>query len=361
MPTRQAFVSELVPTSHVQNAVGLNSATFNGGRVFGPAIAGLLIVLVGTGWCFAINAGSFVAVIIGLSLMRNSEMHARPRAPRARGQIREGVRYAWSSPVLRSTLVLVLIVGLFTLNFQVFLPLMAKEVFHGEAGLVGVFSAMQGAGALVASLLRRGGARFTPGFLAVCTTACGALALGMAVAPWLWLELVLVAASGAGFIAMMLTANATLQLNSEPAHARSRDGAVRDDVRRHHTLRGADARLHLRPPRGPLGHGGGRRRRAARGRAPAGGAAVGRASVGRRGASPNVARWTDAPARQLRRHDPRLGDRRVRRPLVDGLRRRRARRAAGAVRHRRAALAVHPCFAVAPEWELIVRSSERAR
>jgi len=210
-----------VPTSHVQNAVGLNSATFNGGRVFGPAIAGLLIVLVGTGWCFAINSASFVAVIIGLALMRNSEMHARPRAPRARGQIREGVRYAWSSPVLRSTLVLVLIVGLFTLNFQVFLPLMAKEVFHGEAGLVGVFSAMQGAGALVASLLLARRRTFTPGFLAVCTAVCGASLIGMALAPWLWLELVLVAASGAGFIAMMLTANATLQLNSDP-HRRGR-------------------------------------------------------------------------------------------------------------------------------------------
>lgn len=221
MPTRQAFVSELVPTSHVQNAVGLNSATFNGGRVFGPAIAGLLILLVGTGWCFAINGASFVAVIIGLSLMRDAEMYPRPRAPRARGQIREGVRYAWSSPVLRSTLVLVLIVGLFTLNFQVFLPLMAKEVFHGGAGMVGLFSAMQGAGALVASLVLARRRTFTPGLLAVCTTACGASLIGMALAPWLWLELALLAASGAGFIAMMLTANATLQLNSEP-HTRGR-------------------------------------------------------------------------------------------------------------------------------------------
>lgn len=221
MPTRQAFVSELVPTTHVQNAVGLNSATFNGGRVFGPAIAGLLILLVGTGWCFAINSASFVAVIIGLALMRSSEMHARPRAPRAKGQIREGVRYAWASPILRSTLVLVLIVGLFTLNFQVFLPLMAKEVFHGGAGMVGLFSAMQGAGALVASLVLARRRTFTPYLLAVCTTACGASLVAMALAPWLWLELVLVAASGAGFIAMMLTANATLQLNSEP-HTRGR-------------------------------------------------------------------------------------------------------------------------------------------
>lgn len=216
MPTRQAFVSELVPTSHVQNAVGLNSATFNGGRVFGPAVAGLLIVLVGTGWCFAINAASFVAVIVGLVAMRPADMHTRPRAPRAKGQIREGIAYAWASPVLLSTLVLVFIVGLFTLNFQVFLPLMAKEVFGGGAGLVGVFSAAQGVGALMASLTAARRSSYTPTLLAWCTTACGAALCAMAVAPWLWLELVFVVASGAGFMAMMLTANATLQLNSSP-------------------------------------------------------------------------------------------------------------------------------------------------
>ena len=216
MPTRQAFVSELVPVSHVQNAVGLNSATFNGGRVFGPAVAGLLIVLVGTGWCFAFNAASFVAVIIGLALMRSADMYPRPRAARAKGQIREGLRYAGASPVLLSTLVLVFIVGLLTLNFQVFLPLLAKETFHGGAGMVGIFSATQGAGALVGSLASARRTAFTPALLAGATFAVGGSLLGMAVAPVLVLELVLVAASGAAFILMMLTANATLQLNSAP-------------------------------------------------------------------------------------------------------------------------------------------------
>jgi MFS family permease len=216
MPTRQAFVSELVPASHVQNAVGLNSATFNGGRVFGPAVAGLLIVLVGTGWCFAFNAASFVAVIIGLGLMRSADMYPRPRAARAKGQIREGLRYALASPVLLSTLVLVFIVGLLTLNFQVFLPLLAKETFHGGAGMVGIFSATQGAGALIGSLASARRTEFTPALLAGATFAVGGSLLGMAVAPVLALELVLVAASGAAFIMMMLTANATLQLNSAP-------------------------------------------------------------------------------------------------------------------------------------------------
>ena len=216
MPTRQALVSELVPTPLVQNAVGLNSATFNGGRVFGPAIAGLLIVVVGTGWCFALNAVSFVAVIVGLVMMRPADMHLRARAVRAKGQIREGLAYAWASPVLRSTLVLVFIVGLLTLNFTVFLPLLAKDVFHGDAGLVGVFSAVQGAGALVGSLAAARRAEFTPRMLAGSALALGVSMLGMAAAPVLWLELVLVACSGASFMTMMLTANATLQLNSVP-------------------------------------------------------------------------------------------------------------------------------------------------
>jgi MFS family permease len=201
----------------VQNAVGLNSATFNGGRVFGPAVAGLLIVVVGTGWCFVFNAASFVAVIIGLTMMRPSELHPRPRAGRAKGQIREGLTYAWASPVLRSTLVLVLIVGLLTLNFMVFLPLLAKDVFHGGAGMVGVFSAAQGFGALVGSLVAARRADFTPRMLSGSAAMLGISMLAMAVSPWLWLELLFVAASGASFMTMMLTANATLQLNSEPA------------------------------------------------------------------------------------------------------------------------------------------------
>lgn len=216
MPTRQAFVSELVPLTHVQNAVGLNSATFNGGRVFGPAVAGLLIVLVGTGWCFLFNSVSFLAVIVGLVMMRPHELYPRPVITRAKGQIREGLVYAWASPVLRSTLVLVFIVGLLTLNFTVFLPLLAKDVFHGGAGMVGVFSAMQGFGALVGSLAAARRPEFTPRHLAISAAALGLSMLGMAAAPVLWLELVLVACSGASFMTMMLTANATLQLNSAP-------------------------------------------------------------------------------------------------------------------------------------------------
>lgn len=216
MPTRQAFVGELVGPELLPNAVALNSATFNGGRVFGPALGGLLVLVVGTGWCFAINAVSFSAVVIGLLAMRVSELRPVARPPRARGQIREGLRYAWAAPPLRSTLVLVAIVGTFTLNWTVVLPLLAKETFGGDAGLVGLFSAILGVGALVASFVVARATAPTRRRLVVAATGLGVAELLLALAPGLGFAVVALALTGFTFMAVMLTANSTLQLNSEP-------------------------------------------------------------------------------------------------------------------------------------------------
>jgi MFS family permease len=214
MPTRQAFATELVGPELLPNAVGLNSATFNGGRVFGPAVAGLLIVLVGTGWCFVLNAASFLAVLVGLLLMRVHELVPVRRPPRGKGMIRDGLTYAWASPVLRSTLVVVFIVGLLTLNFTVVLPAIAKDVFGGDAGLVGLFSAVQGAGALVASFLAARRAEPTTRLFVGSSLALGVTMLAVGAAPTVELCLVAVFFSGVAFLTMMLTANARLQLNS---------------------------------------------------------------------------------------------------------------------------------------------------
>ncbi len=214
MPTRQAFTTELVGAELLPNAVGLNSATFNGGRVFGPALAGLLIVLVGTGWCFVFNAVSFLAVMVGLLAVRPAELVPVRRPPRGKGMIREGLAYSWASPVLRSTLLVVFVVGLLTLNFTVVLPAIAKDVFGGDAGLVGVFSATQGAGALVASIFAARRAAPTERLFVGSTIALGVTMTAVGLAPVLWLCLVAVFATGMSFLTMMLTANARLQLNS---------------------------------------------------------------------------------------------------------------------------------------------------
>jgi MFS family permease len=217
MPGRQAFITELVGPEDVPNAVGLNSAIFNSGRIVGQGIGGVLIATLGYAWCFAINAASYFAILIGLFLMRPGEFFAMTRAPRAKGQIREGLTYVKSHPVLRTILSLVLIVGTFSLNFQVFVPLLAKEVFHGGEGKVAFYQVLMGVGSLAGSLLAARRVAPSPRVLigAACTFGGGLMA--MALNPWEPATWALLCITGAGFITFMLTANATLQLSSDPA------------------------------------------------------------------------------------------------------------------------------------------------
>ena len=133
-PARQTFVIEMVGKDDLPNAVSLNSIVMNGARVIGPAIGGVLIATVGLGVCFLANAASYVAVIVALMLMRRSDLQPAQRVARAKGQLREGLRYAWRTPNLRDPLMLVFVVGLLAYNFTVILPLLAQETFHGGAG-----------------------------------------------------------------------------------------------------------------------------------------------------------------------------------------------------------------------------------
>src|SRR4030095_6786749 len=131
MPARQSFVSEMVGPDRVANAVGLNSASFNTARVIGPAAAGLLIAVVGIAPAFFLNAVSYLALIGGLLAMDSERLWRRPVVARGKGQIREGVRYVWATPVLRSTIVLVAVVVMLGLNYRVAVPLLARFAFDG--------------------------------------------------------------------------------------------------------------------------------------------------------------------------------------------------------------------------------------
>jgi MFS family permease len=215
-PTRQAFVTEMVGPQSVANAVGLNSTIFNAARVAGPAIGAVLIKVFDVGPCFLINAASFVAVIIGLLMMRPEELLQQPVAVRARGQIREGLRYAWRTPVLRSTLFLVGVVGTLTFNFMVILPLMARQTFHGDAGTYGLLSAVMGAGSLAGALIVAARSRATTTLLLGSCVLCGLACLGAAVAPSLITEVPALAVAGATSIAFVATANTIIQLTATP-------------------------------------------------------------------------------------------------------------------------------------------------
>ena len=214
-PTRQSFVTELVGPDRVANAVALNSAMFNAARIVGPALGGVIILVAGIGFCFAYNAVSYVAVLIAVWRMRGDELHRQSKGvARAKGQIRDGLRYVWTTPQLRSTIVLVAIVGTFALNFSVLLPLLARFTFDAGPGTLGVFTSAMGAGSMVGALTVAARSRPSPVLLIGGAAAMGAVMLAIGVAPSLPAAVVLLVLLGATAITFLATANASLQLAS---------------------------------------------------------------------------------------------------------------------------------------------------
>ncbi|MBA3413924.1 MAG: MFS transporter, partial [Chloroflexia bacterium] len=159
-PTRQTFVLELVGREELSNAVSLNSTQINLARVIGPALAGGLVATVGLAACFLVNGLSFLAVILVLRRMRAEELRPAPIVARAKGQLAEGFRYVRATPLVFNTLVMMAIIGTFTYEFQVILPLFSEFTFgDGESGYAAMTAAM-GVGAVVGGLVtagRRGG------------------------------------------------------------------------------------------------------------------------------------------------------------------------------------------------------------
>jgi MFS family permease len=213
-PARQAFVVEMVGTDDVANAVGLNSAVFNGARLIGPAIAGASIHALGISPSFLLNAISFIPVVAALAAMRTRELVRHTPLARSKGQVREGLRYVWQTPVLRSTLLLVTVVATFGFNFIIVLPLMARYEFHGDAGLYGLLFALMAGGSLVGALLAAARARPSRPLLVGSAVGFSLMAIFVALAPsplWAGIGLVPMGAFSMAFIA---TANTTLQLAS---------------------------------------------------------------------------------------------------------------------------------------------------
>ena len=216
-PARQSFVVEMVGRKQLPNAVSLNSAVFTSARVLGPAVAGVLIALVGTGWCFLYNGLSYIPVVFGLFLMRPDELHRTAPVQRARGQVVEGFRYAWSRPELRLPLFLMAVVGTFAFNFNVVLPLMATREFHAGAPVFGVLLSVMGAGSLVGALIAASRESPTHRVLVMAAAGFGALMTAAALMPTLPLELAALLPMGAFMITFQATTNSLLQNNSDPA------------------------------------------------------------------------------------------------------------------------------------------------
>jgi len=214
MPARQAFVSEMVGPDRVANAVGLNSASFNTARVVGPAVAGVLIAVVGIAPAFFLNAVSYLAMIGGLLAMDPDRLFRRPVVERSRGQIRAGMRYVWGTPVLRSTVLLVAAVGLLGLNYRIALPLLTRFVFDGGPGVYGALAAIMAAGSVAGALAVARQGRPSRLLLVGSVAAFGLLSFAAAVAPTLLLEAVVLFPIGMASLAFVATANSTVQLCS---------------------------------------------------------------------------------------------------------------------------------------------------
>jgi MFS family permease len=214
MPARQSFVSEMVGPDRVANAVGLNSASFNSARVIGPAAAGLLIAVVGIAPAFFLNAVSYLALIGGLLAMDPDRLYRRTKVERGRGQIRDGLRYVWATPTLRSTIVLVAVVGMLGLNYRVAVPLLARFAFDGGPGAYGALAAVMAAGSVSGALAvaRRG--RPTRRLLVGSVAAFGLLSFAAAGAPSMLVEAAVLFPIGAASLAFVATANSTVQLAS---------------------------------------------------------------------------------------------------------------------------------------------------
>ena len=216
-PARQTFVMEMVGRDDLPNAVSLNTVVMNASRVVGPAIGGVVITLLGLGVCFFVNAASYIAVVVGLSMMRAVELHPTSPVERARGQIREGFRYVWRTPALRNTLLAIALIGIFAYNFTVTLALLAKVTFHGGAGTYSLLTSCMGIGAVVGGLIAAHHARPTPRLLQILALVFGALLAAVALAPTLLTAAIAITVMGAASIGFIATANATLQLTSAPA------------------------------------------------------------------------------------------------------------------------------------------------
>jgi MFS family permease len=216
-PTRQTFIVEMVGRDQLANAVTLNSVMVNVARAIGPAVAGVMIATVGSGWCFLINGLSFGFVLTSLKAMHTDELRPAPRAPRTRGQLREGFRYVGSTPVLRDALIMMALIGCLTYEFQTTLPLMAGDAFHGSSRTYGFLTASMGVGAVVGGLIAAGRPGGGPRRLVATAGVFGAATMAAALAPSLIAEEAVLLLVGACSVTFLALGNSTLQLNSEPS------------------------------------------------------------------------------------------------------------------------------------------------
>lgn len=215
-PTALTFVFEMVGKESLPNAVTLNSTEVNLARAVGPALAGAIIATSGLGPCFIFNGVSYIAVLVVLYMMDGSQLHRMAPAPRAKGQLMQGLRYVKNSPVLLNTLVMMSIIGTLSYEFSVVLPLMAQFTFHGGAGTYAALVAATGAGSVLGGLFIASRKKADARLLVTSALLFGLSLLVAALMPNLILALVVLVFTGVFSINFISLGNTILQLESAP-------------------------------------------------------------------------------------------------------------------------------------------------
>ncbi|MCD5312579.1 MFS transporter [Kineosporia babensis] len=216
-PARQAFVSELVPVEYLPNAVGLNSASFNAGRLLGPGLAGLLIAWIGTGPVFLINGLSFIAVVFSLTRMNRDELSAQQRPARGNRSARAGLAYVRSHPEIALVMTVVGAVAMVGLNSQITIALMARLTFDKGAGEFGLLGSVMAIGSLGGALLAARRERPTLKLVLGAAAAFGITSILSAVMPTYETFALMLIPVGLAALTMLTAANATVQLATDPS------------------------------------------------------------------------------------------------------------------------------------------------
>lgn len=215
-PVRQSFTAEVVGHADVANAVSLNSANFNAGRLIGPALAGASIAVFGTGPSFLMNATSYIFVIIALMNLRKSEFFTQPRSARL-ANVREGLRYVKARPDLYAIMIVVFFMATFGLNFQIFNALMATKVFYRGAVSFGLLGTVIAIGSLSGALIstRLEGFRKTM-FVVYGSLLFGTSVIILAFMPTFTLYAIWLPVCGFTALTTLITANSLMQINTDP-------------------------------------------------------------------------------------------------------------------------------------------------
>jgi MFS family permease len=216
-PARRSFVPEMVPPGEVQNAVTLNSALMTSARIFGPALAGVLVVTAGYGWAFTLDAISYLAVIAGLWMMRTEDLVQPPRTARAKGQVRDGLRYVRQVGDLWIPLVMVTIVGTFTFNFTVVLPLFVEHTLRGNDTSFTLLYSVLSIGSFLGALLAAQRKSVDIRHIVIASCAFGVTMLALAAVPSLATAYPVSLLVGLASIAFMTAATTIVQVRADPA------------------------------------------------------------------------------------------------------------------------------------------------